>query len=98
MHLPNAIMMKFQKMRKLARILKGFRSECNVWVHAKLLQSCPTLCDPTDSSQPGFSVHGILQARILEWVAMPFTIGYNDLISNESKLNSLQVYFTVHLF
>ena len=35
---------------------------------AKSLQSCPTLCDPMDCSLPGFSVHGILQARILEWV------------------------------
>ena len=34
-------------------------------VHAKLLQSCPTLCNPMDSSPPGSSVHGILQARIL---------------------------------
>ena len=34
-------------------------------------QSCPTLCDPMDCSLSGFSVHGILQARILEWVAMP---------------------------
>ena len=34
-------------------------------------QSCPTLCDPMDSGPPGSSVHGILQARILEWVAMP---------------------------
>ena len=34
-------------------------------------QSCPTLCDPVDCSPPGSSVHGILQARILEWVAMP---------------------------
>ena len=33
-------------------------------------QSCPTLCDPVDCSLPGFSVHEILQARILEWVAM----------------------------
>ena len=40
-------------------------------VCAKLLQSCPTLCDPMDCSLPGSSVHGILQARILEWVAMP---------------------------
>ena len=40
-------------------------------VHAKSLQSCPTLCDPLDCSPPGSSVHGILQARILEWVAMP---------------------------
>ena len=38
---------------------------------AKLLQSCPVLCDPTDYSPPGSSVHGILQARTLEWVAMP---------------------------
>ena len=34
-----------------------------------------TLCDPIDCSQPGFSVHGILQARILEWVAIPFFSG-----------------------
>ena len=36
-------------------------------VHPKLLQSCPTLCDRMDCSPPGSSVHGILQARILEW-------------------------------
>ena len=42
-------------------------------VRAKSLQSCPTLCDPMDCSPPGFSVHGILQARILEWVAMPYS-------------------------
>ena len=38
-------------------------------------QSCPTLWDPMDCSPPGFSVHGILQARILEWVAIPFSRG-----------------------
>jgi len=38
---------------------------------AKSLQSCPTLCDPTDGSPPGSPVPGILQARILEWVAFP---------------------------
>jgi len=36
-------------------------------------QSCLTLCDPMDSSLPGSSVHGILQARILEWVAISFS-------------------------
>ena len=41
------------------------------------LQSCPTLCDPMDCSPPGSSVHGILQARILEWVAMPSSRGYS---------------------
>ena len=40
---------------------------------AKSLQSCPTLCDPMDCSLPGFSVHGILQARKLEWVAISFS-------------------------
>ena len=40
---------------------------------AKSLQSCPTLCDPTDSSPPGSLVPGILQARTLEWVAISFS-------------------------
>ena len=40
---------------------------------AKSLQSCPTLCDPIDSSPPGSPVPGILQARILEWVAISFS-------------------------
>ena len=42
---------------------------------AKSLQSCLTLCDPVDCCPPGPSVHGILQARILEWVAMLFSRG-----------------------
>ena len=42
-------------------------------VCAKSLQSCPTLCNPVDRCLPGSSVHGILQAGILEWVAMPFS-------------------------
>ena len=40
---------------------------------AKSLQSCPTLCDPIDSSLPGSPVLGILQARTLEWVAISFS-------------------------
>ena len=40
---------------------------------AKSLQSCPTLCDPRDSSPPGSPVPGILQARTLEWVAIYFS-------------------------
>ena len=40
---------------------------------AKSLQSCSTLCDPTDGSPPGSSVPGILQARTLEWVAISFS-------------------------
>ena len=40
---------------------------------AKLLQSCPTLCDPIDGSSPGSAIPGILQARTLEWVAISFS-------------------------
>ena len=41
----------------------------------EITQSCPTLCDPVDCNLLGFSVHGILQARILEWVAISFSRG-----------------------
>ena len=44
-------------------------------VKVLVTQSCPTLCDPMDCSLPGFSVHGILQARILEWIAIPSSRG-----------------------
>ena len=40
---------------------------------AKSLQSCPTLCDPIDSSPPGSAIPGILQARTLEWIAISFS-------------------------
>ena len=43
-------------------------------VAAKLLQSCPTLCDPRDGSPPGSAVHGIFQARVLEWGAIAFSM------------------------
>ena len=39
---------------------------------SEVAQSCPTLCDPMDCSLPGSSVHGIFQARVLEWVAIAF--------------------------
>ena len=42
------------------------------WPAGSVTQSYPTLCDSTDCSPPGFSVHGLLQARILEWIAIPF--------------------------
>ena len=48
-----------------------FMSISDVGMHTKSLQSCSTLFNPMDYSLPGSFVHGILQARILEWVAMP---------------------------
>ena len=48
----------------------------SVCVHAKSLQSCPTLCNPMDCSPPGSSVHGTFQARTLEWVAISYSNSY----------------------
>ena len=44
-------------------------------LHQKVTQSCLTLCDPMECSLPGSSIHGILQARVLEWVAISFSRG-----------------------
>ena len=51
---------------------------CYMRVKLLVAQLCPTLCDPVDCSPPGSSVHGILQTRILEWVAIPFSKGYSQ--------------------
>ena len=53
---------------------------------AKSLHLCPTLCDPIDSSPPGSSVPGILQARILEWVAISFP---NWRTIHETKIDNI---------
>ena len=52
---------------------KAWTSHYKYW--SEVTQSCPTLCDPVDCIPPGSSVHGILQARILEWVAISFSRG-----------------------
>ena len=61
----------YQNSRQHSRLTssKGFQQLFNC------AQSCPTLCDPMEHSLPGSSVHVILQARILEWVAMPSSRG-----------------------
>ena len=56
----------------------------------KPLQSYPTLCDPIDDSPPGSTVPGILQARILEWVAIAFSSYYNDPILIITLITSFQ--------
>ena len=59
---------------KRKELTLGFNEEAMAaTAAAKLLQSCPTLCDPIDGSPLGFSVPGILQARTLEWVAISFS-------------------------
>ena len=60
---------------------------------AKLLQSCLTLCDPIDGSPPGSSIPGILQARILEWVAISFSNAWkwsHSVVSNSLRPHGLQ--------
>ena len=59
--------------RKWKKMLRGV---CPAWyLKVLVVQFCPTNWDPVDWSPPGFSVHEILQARILEWVAIPFSMG-----------------------
>ena len=65
-------------------------------------QSCPTLCDPMDCSRPGSSAHGILQARVLEWVATPFSRGSSQPrdrtpIFSISFTGTLPLHFTLPL-
>jgi len=52
-----------------------FRHDALEYMCLSVTQSSLTLCDPMDYSPPGSSVHGIFQARILEWVAVPFSRG-----------------------
>ena len=61
---------------------------------ANSLQSCPTLCDPIDGSQPGSPIPGILQERILEWLAIsfsPFTQDCSLIVHNSKFHNSTDV-------
>ena len=57
----------------------------------KVAQSCPTLCDPMDCSLPGSSVHGSLQARILEWVAVPLPADLPNPGIKHCSFNSLSL-------
>ena len=63
------------------RDINGLKSpyhQLEKWkVKVLVTQSCPTLCDPMDCSPPGSSVHGILQARILEWFSISFSRGFS---------------------
>ena len=68
------------------RVLSEYVSVCACLV----TQSYPTLCDPIDCSPAGSFVHGILQARILEWVAIPFSRG-SSWPGTESRSPALQV-------
>ena len=69
---PKSLQMVIAAM-KLRHLLLGRKVVTILAAAAKLLQSCPTLCDPIDGSPPGSPIPGILQARTLEWVAISFS-------------------------
>ena len=54
---------------------KGINPDYSLESESEVAQLCPTFCNPKDCSLPGSSVHGIFQARILEWVAISFSKG-----------------------
>ena len=69
--------------------LDGKESICNAGAAAaaaKSLQSCPTLFEPLDGSPPGSSVHGIFQARVLEWGAIAWLLG------NKKQIKKIKYY------
>ena len=66
-----ALLQKAPKLQVIAQASVGYGGAA---ASAESLQSCPTLRDPMDCSLPGSSVHGILQARVLEWGAIPMDI------------------------
>ena len=65
------------KKGRISRLIWNIIMQCFACVHTQLIQLYLTLCDPMDSSPSGSSVHGILQARILEWVAMTSSRGFS---------------------
>ena len=74
----------------------GKESACKIGAAAaaKSLQSCPTLCDPIDCNPPGYPVPGILQARTLEWVAIPFSNAWKGKVKVKS-LSHVRLFATL---
>ena len=72
-YVPSSVFQLYLNKVKSKKKNIGPKRKTCVWmsVRAKLLQPCLNLCNPMDRSLPGSSVHGILQTRILEWVALP---------------------------
>ena len=68
-----------------------------VCVYVLVTQLCPTLCDPMDCTPPGSSFHGILQAGMLEWVAIPFPTKGSNPGSPAQQANSLLSEPPIHL-
>ena len=74
----------FEEIRKNMKQLWYNAAAAAAAAAAKSLQSCPTLCNPTDGSPPGSPVRGILQARTLEWVAISFSNAWKWKVKGKS--------------
>ena len=70
--LPERVIGKSETASLMLVTLVGLQRCCHLVAHL-----CPTLCNPMDCSQPGSSVHGISQARVLEWIAISFSKGFS---------------------
>ena len=75
----------------------GKKRKCGSVAAAKLLQSCPTLCDPIDGSPPGSAIPGILQAGALEWVAISFSKRMDTTLKFYFQIFRLPWYMHFHL-
>ena len=64
---------------------------------SEVAQSCPTLCDPMDCSLSGSSVHGIFQARVLEWIAISFSRGSSQVRDRTQVSSIAGVFFTTRV-
>ena len=74
---PNRLLCPWDSPGKNTGVGCHFLLQCmKVKSKSEVAQSCPTLSDPMDHSLPGFSVHGILQARVLEWTAIACSKGF----------------------
>ena len=69
---PRPLTQKVTKQKLMASYLRQWLTG---WPCVLVTQSCTTVCDPMNYSLPGLSAHGILQARTLEWIAIPFSRG-----------------------
>ena len=78
--LPSLILLLYIQLNRFN--LTYDKSYLRLQSESKVTQSCPTLCDPMDGSLPGSSVHGIFQARVLEWGAISFSENTLHLRSN----------------
>ena len=81
-----------KKKKKICQTAVSISSVC---VCVLVAQSCRILCNPMDCSQPGSSIHGILQARILEWVAICFSRRYSWPRDGTRVSHAVGIFFTI---